>query len=302
MVPSVDSKDFKQLTTAGLNAIADLVWPPSCPLCNQSSPSVDGFAAEFCQDCESALSVSEEATRVACRRCGVPSSQTQLCKANIRSVEGSRAHESKFALRATEGCSDVPNVLIGLPEKCVRCRNQVFEFEAILPLWIYEHRVRDAVVAAKYAHQTALGDALGRRLGKHVRTRLMGNVHFDLVTYIPSHFTRQFARGGNGNQIIAQAVARMLATPCRMPLRITRRIRKQAWLGDQARIKNVSGAFSLKKGYALNRSEAIAGKCILLVDDVLTTGATANEVARVLLAAGARTVSLAVVARAIRSI
>ena len=301
MVQSVDSKAFKQLAGAGLNAIADLVWPPSCPLCNRSTASVEGFLAEFCQDCESDLSVSEESTRLACLRCGVPGSQTPVCKARTCITSDSNTSDSKFADRASESRSDLPNATTGPPERCVRCRNQIFEFEAILPLWVYEHRVRDAVVAAKYAHQTALSDALGRRLGKRVRTRWTEKGHFDLVTYIPSHFTRQFARGGNGNQVIAQAVARTLATPCRMPLRISRRIRKQAWLGDQARIENVSGAFSVKKSYAWNRSDAISGKCILLVDDVLTTGATANEVARVLLAAGARGVSLAVIARAIRS-
>lgn len=300
MVRSADSKSVQPFAIAGLKAIADMVWPPSCPLCNRSTPSVEGFAAEFCRECESDLSLSEASTRLACRRCGVPS-QTSLLRARTMRT-GQNSGNSEFCERAPESRPDLANITTGPPEKCIRCRNQDFEFETITPLWIYEHRVRDAIVAAKSAHQTALSDALGRRLGKRVRTKCAKTRLFDLVTYIPSHFTRQFARGGNGNQVIAQAVARTLKTPCRLPLRISRRIRKQAWLGDRARIENVSGAFSVKKSYAWKRSDAISGKRILLVDDVLTTGATANEVARVLLAAGARGVSLAVVARAIRSV
>ena len=272
MVQSADSKAFKQFAEAGLKAIADMVWPPSCPLCNRSTPSVEGFAAEFCQDCESDLSLSEASTRLACRRCGVPGSQTSFRRARTCKTGDPNTGGSEFSDQAPESRSDLANITTGTPEKCIRCRNQNFEFEAIMPLWVYEHRVRDAVVAAKYAHQTALSDALGRRLGNRVRTRCDKKRLFDLVTYIPSHFTRQFARGGNGNQVIAQAVARTLQTPCRMPLRISRRIRKQAWLGDRARIENVSGAFSVKKSYAWKRSDAISGKCILLVDDVLTTG------------------------------
>jgi predicted amidophosphoribosyltransferase len=85
-------------------------------------------------------------------------------------------------------------------------------------------------------------------------------------------------------------------------LRTRRRIAKQAWLDDRSRVENVRDAFSLKKSYALFRSPEIAGRHILVIDDVLTTGATANEVARVLRdGGGAQRVSLAVVARAVRS-
>ena len=123
----------------------------------------------------------------------------------------------------------------------------------------------------------------------------------DLVTFVPSHVTRQFTRGGNGNFAIASAVARTIGRPCRSVLRTTRRIAKQAWLDDAQRRENVRDAFLLKKGYALFRSPRIAGRHVLVVDDVLTTGATANEVAQVLRDSGARRVSLAVVARAVRS-
>jgi predicted amidophosphoribosyltransferase len=170
----------------------------------------------------------------------------------------------------------------------------------VATLWSYQDRVCEAVVAAKYAYQTPLGDALGRRLGSRVEAIFEGDLP-DLVTFVPSHATRQLTRGGNGNLAIANAVASSVGRRCRLLMRTTRRIAKQAWLDDAQRLENVRDAFSLKKSYALSRSPGIADRHILVVDDVLTTAATANEVARVLRDGGARRVSLAVVARAVRS-
>ena len=123
----------------------------------------------------------------------------------------------------------------------------------------------------------------------------------DVVTYVPSCLTRRVARGGNGASLIASAVAHRIGRPCRSLLRTTRSIAKQAWLDDDQRQQNVQGAFALKRSYAFPRMPQPHDRHILVVDDVLTTGATANEVARVLRGGGARRVTLAVVARAVRT-
>lgn len=183
---------------------------------------------------------------------------------------------------------------------CVHCRDLKLQFEGVVCLWSYQDKVCEAIVAAKYVHHAALGDALGRRLGHRVEEALSDDPP-DIVTIVPSHRWRQFQRGGNGNQAIGTAVAKTIDGRFEMLLRATRPIEKQAWLDDKARLKNVRDAFSMKKSYAFPKSPKVANQHILVVDDVLTTGATANEVARVLLAAGARRVSLAIVARAIRS-
>lgn len=80
-------------------------------------------------------------------------------------------------------------------------------------------------------------------------------------------------------------------------LATTRRIKKQAWLGEHERIENVRGAFRVKKSI-WSAASGIVGKHVLLVDDVMTTGATASEIARTLKQAGACRVTVAVVARA----
>jgi ComF family protein len=178
-----------------------------------------------------------------------------------------------------------------------------YSFDQVFPLWAYEGRVREAVVAAKYASQSPLADALGRRLADRLVAAEIPDSP-DTVTFVPSHFFRQWSRGGNGNVTIATAVATGLHRACQPLLTVTRTIKKQAWLDESERAKNVRGAFAVKKSYAWTGSPGgddrrIAGRHILVVDDVFTTGATANEIARVLKEAGARRVSVAVVARAL---
>lgn len=323
MVENGELLALRQRASAALAATADLIWPPSCPLCNQLPPAAPNVPADFCIPCLAALTQSEALIQAACLCCGVPRAQrwntTEKSASHggttTRNPEKKHAElrtnicEASHATRPTSlqpGSGDSPQPFAWTPDgatpsQCRHCYNQNFSFEAVFPLWLYQDRVREVVLAAKHAHHTALSASLGRRLGARILELTGFSQKFDLVTYIPSHFTRQLARGGNGNQVIAEEVGRTLGVPCRQPLKITRRISKQAWLGDQARNRNVRDAFSLKKSYAWGKLSGLEAKRILIVDDVMTTGATANEVSRVLLASGARGVCVAVVARALRS-
>src|SRR5207302_2121636 len=99
-------------------------------------------------------------------------------------------------------------------------------------------------------------------------------------------------RGTNPAQSVAQAVARRLQVPCAPGLLVCRRfLRRQSTLTAVERLRNVRGAF--RASWQWN----VKGKTVLLVDDVMTTGATANEATRALLAAGAALVNVATVAR-----
>jgi predicted amidophosphoribosyltransferase len=167
-------------------------------------------------------------------------------------------------------------------------------------MWMYRDRVCDAVVAAKYAHNAPLADALGHRLGRRVWS-VLGDDPPAEVTFVPSHLFRQISRGGIGTRAIAQSVAEQLKIPIRQRLKAIRPIAKQAWLSDDDRKQNVCGAFAARKSYAFARSPKLDDRHILVVDDVLTTGATANEVAGVLKDAGAGRVTIAVVSRAVRT-
>lgn len=322
MLQNVKLTVLRRRASAGLAATADLIWPPSCPLCKEQPPASQGVAAGFCVSCSAALSASEPLTRTSCLRCGAPQGHnweliehsTQQNSAAIRNprrkaeltLKSCETHQGDEPSEVKLDASCDPSTFKAFKgsegvAKCPHCYNKKFRFEAIFSLWLYQARVREAVVAAKQAQRTALNATLGRHLGARVLELQGVSSKFDFVTFVPSHVIRQFARGGNGNQVLAEEVGKTLGVPCRQPLKITRKISKQAWLGDEARNRNVSGAFSLKKSYAWGGRSGVKAKRILLVDDVMTTGATANEVSRVLLASGAKTVCLAVVARAIRS-
>ncbi len=266
----------------GKHAVLDLVLPPTCRLCNRPVASEQ----DFCGPCQRSLTLSGPMMQAGCFRCGRP-----------RPAVGKPKIQPEIN----------PDQQTSETEPCVQCKRETLFFQGVIPLWSYQDRVCEAIVAAKYGHQSSLAAALGRRLGERIVTVTTNRAEAcspDLVSYVPSHFTRQFQRGGNGNQTIAEAVCQYLrdknhALRCRSLMKMTRRIKKQAWLDNAQRRENVRGAFAVKRSYVF--AKTLVNRHILLVDDVLTTGATANEITQVLLAGGARRVTLAVVARAIRS-
>ncbi|MEO1614555.1 MAG: phosphoribosyltransferase family protein [Planctomycetota bacterium] len=196
---------------------------------------------------------------------------------------------------------------------CSECKAERLEFDGCVPLWTYDGLVRQAIVSAKYGNRVALADALGNCLaGRLAMSPWIGCP--DVVTAIPSHPFRRVQRGDGGSRVLAEAVAGRLK---RLPsvsgtdssyrklsyrdlISSARRVKKQAWLGEKERRENVKGAFRLRRGLVggVASAKPLANRHILLVDDVMTTGATASEAAKVLKLAGARQVTVAVVARA----
>lgn len=113
----------------------------------------------------------------------------------------------------------------------------------------------------------------------------------DMIVAVPLHRRRLAERGYNQSHCLAVAVSQATGVPCMTPLRRHRYTTKQARLGRAGRLDNLVGAFSLVS------PESVVGKDILLVDDVYTTGSTMQTCARLLLQAGARSVSGLVLAR-----
>jgi ComF family protein len=173
---------------------------------------------------------------------------------------------------------------------CARDRSSWDRARAVLR---YDKHSRRLVLALKHADRTHLARALGgwmRRAGAEV---LDGA---DLVLPVPLHWTRLFARRYNQAGLLAHAI-RAAGGPPVAPDWLVRRRRtpSQGRLGAAARARNVRGAFALRPG------RSIRGKRIVLIDDVLTTGATVEECARVLRRAGAEFVGVLTLARALRA-
>ncbi len=108
--------------------------------------------------------------------------------------------------------------------------------------------------------------------------------HIDCVVPVPMHIRRQRRRGCNHALLLARAVAEGMSLPVAEAITRTRNTRQQARLSDEERLHNLDGAFAV--------TSDVAGKRVLLVDDVCTTGATANACAAALLEGGAEAVLL----------
>lgn len=267
-----------------LTAWIDLLLPPLCPLCGDHVDRTD-----LCATCDQLLRQSWPAAAAPCPGCGLPSPQVVV---SDRSLEPILASDTPLP-PGTNGQHQQRPV-------CSSCQGSQFDFDAVFVLAVYQGPVREAVVANKHGGCPALAPALGKRLAACVQ-RLPGTIPPDGVTFVPTPLRRRLARGGQGGcQRVALAVSQALGIPLLDCLRTTRMVAKQSLLPDSRRQENVRGAFDLKKSYASKESTILANRHILLVDDVLTTGATASEVARILKLGGAASVQLAVIARAVR--
>jgi len=179
----------------------------------------------------------------------------------------------------------------------------------VIALGEYEGDLRMFVLRMKTDGTGILAISSARMLAV-TRHAELGNVQADFVVPVPMHRLRREDRGVNSPDIIAEELARQLKVP--LARNLVRRIRQtdlQYTLSHQARAENVSDVFALRPpGFwqsminattSRERKRAnLQGKNILLVDDILTTGATCNEIAKVLLSAGAKTVTVVAVARA----
>lgn len=144
----------------------------------------------------------------------------------------------------------------------------------------YAGPLRDAVHRLKFRSQRRLGLALGYVMGAVA----MGHpqvARVDGVVPVPLHPQRAWQRGFNQADILAQGTARMLGCPVTPVLERRRATGQQAILGEEERVLNVRGAF------AAPDPKSVRGKSLLLIDDVVTTGATLREAAAALKAAGA---------------
>lgn len=136
---------------------------------------------------------------------------------------------------------------------------------------------------------------LARPLADLLMRALPRDERFDAVVPVQLHWRRQWSRGFNQSALLAHSVARRAGIPMRQVLRRVRSTAVQAGLSHGERRRNVTAAFRLRRG--LRRARQVAGKRILLIDDVMTTGATAAACARTLKRAGAARVTLLTLAR-----
>lgn len=170
---------------------------------------------------------------------------------------------------------------------CGPCRRQPPAFDELLCAWSYDEPLTHVITGLKFRQLEYLGSQVGRHLALEFAESIST---CDLITEVPLHWTRRLRRGYDQGRAIARAVAKQSGVPRVAALRRLRATPPQSRLSRPERKKNLAGAFRC-------RSKRIRGKSLLLVDDVVTTGATLDAAAAALKAAGAKRVTALLAAK-----
>lgn len=170
---------------------------------------------------------------------------------------------------------------------CALCRNGFQSFDSAYSYGFYEGRLQKLIHLFKYQGIYPLAAPLTAFLMK----ALPRQQRFDAIVPMPMHWWKRWQRGFNQSLLLAQALSRRTAIPVVPAVSRSRKARPQAGLSDHERRANVRGAFTVAK------PESIRGRHLLLIDDVLTTGATASACAAALKKGGAASVTVLTVAR-----
>jgi ComF family protein len=229
-------------------------------------------SARLCQSC---LERVEPVPEPICKICGVPLlawlSDVSVIGLGVRDGQGAKC---RACVDSPPHFSRARSVTLYYPG-----RN---EDSQLVPSIIRRH---------KYGRDQSLSRALVECLEANLP---LNEDDYDLVIPVPLHRRRLWWRGFNQAALLGLAIARKLG--CRVDVTVLKRIRDtppQTSKNSSERRQNVRGAF------AVTRPGRVANRTLLLVDDVMTTGATVNECARALLAAGARRVEVLTLARAV---
>jgi ComF family protein len=164
-------------------------------------------------------------------------------------------------------------------------------FDAAIALGPYEGSLRELCLRLKHQRNAWLAPGLGELWIESRRPAVASLPAEAWIVPVPLHWWRHWRRGYNQAEALARALARRLDRPVRRPLRRVQATKKLAELSPTERVRALRGAFRARTNPSLD------GRTILLVDDVLTTGATCGAAARALKQAGAARVVVAVIAR-----
>jgi len=171
--------------------------------------------------------------------------------------------------------------------RCRLCRSGARGFDMAYCFGAYEDTLRQLIHLFKYGRIKPLA----RTLAAHLASALPRDQKFDVVVPMPLHWRRRWQRGFNQSELLARLSARRCGIPMVNAVRRTRATAAQAGLSNARRRENVAGAFRVRK------PQAVEGRRVLLIDDVMTTGATASACALALKRGGASSVTLLALAR-----
>lgn len=240
-----------------LPLLAELVCPQECLWCETLLPEYSDARDKFCNTCAEQI-VSDY---YRCRCCATP----------------------------------LPPVLPN--EDCHRCRKEKFRYDQVVTLGPYRELLSQLVVRLKKPNQNALSHAIARQMAQALRDQvpeLLERARNEpcWIVPVPNHWTHAFSGAANTAYRLADRVSRELRVPCLIgKVRRIRRTDKQGMLSWSERRQNVRAAFQI------HSAKELIGSHVILVDDVLTSGATCSEIARQLKRHKVHSVTVLVAAR-----
>jgi ComF family protein len=175
---------------------------------------------------------------------------------------------------------------------CANCAHRAIHFDAAVAAYRSRGMVREIIHSFKYNRQIYLRRLIARWLCAALDDERLRDRRFDVIVPVPLHPTRQRERGFNQASLLAELLSAQISVPSKLLLERTRYTTTQTALDRAERMENLHNAFRFRK------TANVRDLHVLLIDDVLTTGSTLSECARVLKRAGAISVHAATAARA----
>ena len=173
---------------------------------------------------------------------------------------------------------------------CPECARRDFRFGRVIRLGVYEDSLRTACIRGKSRGAETLAGALASLLWKKQQEEL-ADFAPDVIVPVPQFWLHGFTRPHHQALTMAEVLGERLSCVCD-----NRAVRKTRRTIDQSSLPRAKRLTNLKHAYAACSKHKLTGKRVLIVDDILTTGTTSNELAKVIREAGASDVAVAVIA------
>ena len=261
--PSFERRVGAWLSGAG-DALVSVFFPAGCRLCERLL--IRAGAVPICDQCLAAFPALGD---ILCTICGQP--------------------QATWSLGGDDTTSHAPEGII-----CPECQSRTYGFSRVRSYAVYKGTLVPAIMLLKFERLEPLGRWFADRLAEVARREALAS-GVDVVVPVPLHRQRQRERGYNQADLIAKPLARKLGLPYRAVLLVRTKPRPDKHiLSLEERWDSVRGAFATRPGSKVDNLR------VLLIDDVMTTGATLDAAAKALRGAGAKSVIGLTVARAAR--
>ncbi|MEK6646671.1 MAG: ComF family protein [Candidatus Firestonebacteria bacterium] len=256
-----------------IREIFDIIFPVNCKVCDK--PLEKSRYSCLCAECWNQIKFIFPPV---CKRCGKPFNAFRNSLAPV--IAGDVVADSSAKTKQSDFCLE-----------CKQSKN-TFYFKCARSAGIYEGVLREAIHLFKYKNKRSLGKHFGEILVNYAqRENIM--VDIDIIIPVPLHKSRLQERDYNQSEILASFLKDKFNLPMHKNiLKRSKQTQSQVGLKRNERFENIKDAFIVD-----TTKNNITDKSILLIDDIMTTGATINECARVLTESGAKEVNVLTLAR-----